>query len=235
MTNLLNAAKYYKQLPHQNEAWEALEARLPHHVVDEFMEAYRNAPKAPQAPQGGIISLQVFEDLTGYRKELFTQVEVDDFNRLLRDSGFDKDLEATRMLTANILHETANLKYMKEIASGWAYEGRSDLGNVQPGDGPRFKGAGVLQLTGRYNYSRLSQALNDPRVMEGVDYVSTTYPFTSALTWIKENDLLWIAQNKGFDAVCRRINGGWDGYEDRLAKYRICQKHIREPDRNGRS
>ena len=225
--SLLNAARYFNEELHQIAALEALEARLPQHVIDEFMAAYRNAPKAPQAPQGGIISLQVFEDLTGYRKELFTQVEVDDFNRLLRDSGFDKDLEATRMLTANILHETANLKYMKEIASGWAYEGRTDLGNTEPGDGPRFKGAGVLQLTGRFNYSRLSKALNDPRVMEGVDYVSTTYPFTSALTWIKENDLLWIAQNKGFDAVCYRINGGWNGYEDRLAKYRICQKHIR--------
>ena len=224
--SLSNAAKYYKELPHQKVAWEALEARLPAHVVDEFMEAYRNAPEAPQTPQGGIISLQVFEDLTGYRKELFTQLEVDDFNRLLRETGFDKDIEATRMLTANILHETANLKYMKEIASGWAYEGRSDLGNVQPGDGPRYKGAGVLQLTGRYNYSRLSKALDDPRVMEGVDYVSTTYPFMSAKTWITENDLLWVAQNEGFDAVCRRINGGWNGYEDRLAKYRICQKHI---------
>ena len=222
--SLLNAAKYFKGLPHQEEAWKALEARLPAHVVEKFMEAYRNAPKTSQAPQGGIISLQTFEDLTGYRKELFTTTEVDDFNRLLRETGFDQDIEATRMLTANILHETANLKYMKEIADGWAYEGRSDLGNVQPGDGPKYKGAGVLQLTGRYNYSRLSKALDDSRVMEGVNYVSTTYPFMSAKTWIEENDLLWIAQNMGFDSVCHRINGGWNGYEDRLAKYQVCQR-----------
>ena len=50
MTNLLNAAKYYKQLPHQNEAWKALEARLPKHVVEEFMQAYRNAPKPTERP-----------------------------------------------------------------------------------------------------------------------------------------------------------------------------------------
>ncbi|AAL73300.2 endolysin [Synechococcus phage P60] len=221
---LRDAAKYYKELPHQQAAWDELEARLPAHVVDEFLQAYRSAPEAPQAPVGGLISHQTLEDLTGYRKELFTQLEVDDFNRLLRETGFDKDLDATRMLVANILHETANLKYMKEIASGWAYEGRSDLGNVHPGDGPRYKGAGVLQLTGRYNYSRLSKALADPRVMEGVDYVSTTYPFMSALTWIKENRLLAVAQTQGFDAVCRRINGGWNGYEDRLSKYRLCQR-----------
>ena len=224
MTNLLNAAKYYKQLPHQNKAWKALEANIPAPVVEEFLQAYRSAP---EAPVGGLISHQTLEDLTGYRKELFTQLEVDDFNRLLRETGFDKDLDATRMLVANILHETANLKYMKEIASGWAYEGRSDLGNVHPGDGPRYKGAGVLQLTGRYNYSRLSKALNDPQVMEGVEYVSRTYPFMSASTWIHENRLLEVAQTQGFDAVCRRINGGWNGYKDRLAKYRICQRELK--------
>jgi putative chitinase len=131
------------------------------------------------------------------------------------------------MLMANILHETCNMKYMKEIASGEAYNGRSDLGNTQPGDGPRFKGAGVLQLTGRHNYTRLSKALGDPRVLEGVNYVSSKYPFTSARTWIDENYLLACAQTKGFDAVCRRINGGWNGYDDRLVKYNICRRVLR--------
>jgi predicted chitinase len=116
------------------------------------------------------------------------------------------------------------MRWMKELADGWAYEGRSDLGNTQPGDGPRFKGAGVLMLTGRYNYDRLSKALRDPRVLEGCDYVVRTYPFTSAETWIRENDLLRIAKTKGFDDVCYRINGGWNGYEDRKAKYRICRE-----------
>ena len=74
---------------------------------------------------------------------------------------------------------------MKEIADGWAYEGRSDLGNIEPGDGPRYKGAGVLQLTGRYNYQRLANGIGDQKVMDGVDYVSNTYPFTSACIWIK--------------------------------------------------
>ena len=112
---------------------------------------------------------------------------------------------------------------MKEIADGWAYEGRTDLGNTEQGDGPRFKGAGVLQLTGRYNYQRFCRDVGDSRVLEGVDYVSKTYPFMSAKTWIVENNLLHIAQTEGFDAVCRRINGGWNGYDDRLAKYQICK------------
>lgn len=68
---------------------------------------------------------------------------------------------------AQVLHETANLKYSEEIVSGKAYEGRADLGNTQPGDGPLFKGRGLLQLTGRDNYLKcqtyLRQRLNDPR------------------------------------------------------------------------
>ena len=60
--------------------------------------------------------------------------------------------------------------------------------------------------------------------MEGVDYVADVYPFRSAETWIHENRLLDCAQQKGFEAVCVRINGGYNGWDDRLAKYDICRR-----------
>jgi predicted chitinase len=67
---------------------------------------------------------------------------------------------------AQVLHETESFKYSEETASGRAYEGRSDLGNNQDGDGPLFKGRGLLQITGRSNYTRCQQylrgKLNDP-------------------------------------------------------------------------
>ena len=78
-------------------------------------------------------------------------------------------------------------------------------------------------ITGRYNYTGLSEALADPRVMEGCDYVATTYPFRSAEPWISENRLLDVAKTEGFEAVCVRINGGYNGWEDRTAKYTICR------------
>ena len=226
MSFITDAAKYYTAQPHQDAAWEALWASLSVSTQEEFKEAYRASPE-PEKVKEGIITKDVFSQLTGHAASLFTDQEVADCNNLLKVTGFAKDIDATCMLMANILHETCNMKYMKEIASGEAYNYRSDLGNTQPGDGPRFKGAGVLQLTGRHNYTRLSKALGDPRVLEGVDYVSTTYPFTSARTWIDENYLLACAQQKGFDAVCRRINGGWNGYADRLAKYKICRRVLR--------
>lgn len=221
MSFITDAAKYYAAKPHQDAAWEYLWASVDEYTQDCFIDAYRDAPEPPE----GLITLEVFEQLTGYSATLFTQQEADDCNRLLRETEFDTCIVSTRMLLANILHETCNLKYMKEIASGVAYNNRSDLGNG-PTDGPTYKGAGVLQLTGKYNYSRFCNDIGDPRVMEGVDYVSDTYPFMSAKTWIIENNLLHIAQTEGFDAVCRRINGGWNGYDDRLAKYQICKRVI---------
>lgn len=55
-------------------------------------------------------------------------------------------------ILATTVHESGAGKYMQEIASGSAYEGRRDLGNTQSGDGVRFKGRGYVQITGRNNY-----------------------------------------------------------------------------------
>lgn len=66
---------------------------------------------------------------------------------------------------AQLGHETASFRYAEEIADGSAYEGRRDLGNTEPGDGKRFKGRGLIQLTGRANYTAYSKD-------SGVDYVA---------------------------------------------------------------
>src|SRR5689334_12680242 len=57
-------------------------------------------------------------------------------------------------------HESAGFRTTEEFATGEAYEGRTDLGNINKGDGPLFKGRGLLQLTGRANYRAYGQAFD---------------------------------------------------------------------------
>ncbi len=229
-SEFINFFKYYKDEKHQQEAVLELYRSLDLASKDEsakWITTYRTKSKPPAGnPVNGIITPFLMEQLTGHKASSFDSVFVNDCNRLFADTGFDKHLEAMQMLMANMMHETCNFVYMKEIASGADYNGRTDLGNTSPGDGEKYKGAGVLQLTGKYNYQRLSDGINDPKVMDGVDYVSNTYPFTSARIWIEENDLLNICLTEGFDACCRKINGGWNGYEDRLTKYAVCQAYM---------
>lgn len=68
-------------------------------------------------------------------------------------------LERRAAFLAQIAHESGGFRFLREIADGEAYEGRQDLGNTEPGDGPRFKGWGWMQTTGRKNTGVVSRAL----------------------------------------------------------------------------
>lgn len=122
---------------------------------------------------------------------------------------------------AQIGHESGRLLHTVEI---WGptpaqsrYEGRKDLGNVQSGDGERFKGRGLIQLTGRSNYAQLEKAF-------GIDVVAEpkllSQPLLAAMSagWYWDSrGLNAHADNDDLLTITKRINGGTNGLEDRKA------------------
>jgi putative chitinase len=114
-----------------------------------------------------------------------------------------------------VTHECAGFRTTEEFASGEAYEGREDLGNVKKGDGPRYKGRGLLQLTGRANYRDMGKILDLP--LEDKPKLAGD-PVTSlkiACEYWKSRKINKPADNDDLKKVTRLVNGGLNGLEDR--------------------
>ena len=123
---------------------------------------------------------------------------------------------------ATIAEESGELRYTRELGGEdyfAKYEGRADLGNTEPGDGYRYKGRGLIQITGRANYQAAQDAL-------GVDYVaepdlmqSPAEATRTACWWWDEHGCNVLADVPDFPAVTRRVNGGLTHFDRRQAYY----------------
>jgi len=127
---------------------------------------------------------------------------------------------------AQIGHESGQLNYSEELASGQAYEGRKDLGNIEQGDGIRFKGRGLIQITGRSNYDKLSNAFGIDFIQEPELLESPEYAVLSSLWFWKSKNLNQIADSGNFELLTKRINGGLTNLKDRLEIFERCKKFI---------
>lgn len=119
---------------------------------------------------------------------------------------------------AQIGHESGALRFNEEIASGAAYEGRSDLGNTQPGDGRRFKGRGLIQLTGRANYKQYGAAIGVDLTVDDnwLKVAEDPSLAVDVACWFWETrEINALADADDVKAVTRKINGGLNGLEDR--------------------
>lgn len=127
---------------------------------------------------------------------------------------------------AQLAHESGSFKYVEEIASGEAYEGRKDLGNTQPGDGVRFKGRGLIQITGRTNYEALGVALNYDFIKEPEALEKPGAATLSAGWFWYKTKLNELADAGDFKKITKRINGGFNGLKDRAEHWYRCQKAL---------
>ena len=136
-------------------------------------------------------------------------------NDALTEYEINTALRAAHFL-AQIAAESIQLRYTAEIASGAAYEGRRDLGNTRPGDGVKFKGRGLIQVTGRDNYTKCAQALGLPLLDHPEMLELPIYAARSAGWFWQTHGLNQLADTDDVKAVTRRVNGGYNHLDDRI-------------------
>ena len=124
---------------------------------------------------------------------------------------------------AQVGHESGQFRWMRELwgptAQQAGYEGRSDLGNTVKGDGSKYRGRGLIQITGRANYAACGDALgldliNKPELLEQPQYAA----MSAAWFW-SSRGLNTLADQSDFLTITRRINGGTNGLADRQELY----------------
>lgn len=131
---------------------------------------------------------------------------------------------------AQVGHESGGLHWLVEI---WGptptqarYETRYDLGNVAPGDGFKYRGRGLIQLTGRGNYQKCGDALGVDLVSDPEKLGEPGLASRSAAWFWKEHGCNELADAGEFEAITRRINGGLTGYPERLALWEAAKAVI---------
>lgn len=120
---------------------------------------------------------------------------------------------------AQLAHESGELHYWEEIATGQAYEGRVDLGNINVGDGRRYKGRGPIQLTGRANYIKAGKALNLDLEQHPEQAALSHVGFRTAGWYWYWKQLNKLADLGDFDTITKKINGGFNGKAQRDRYY----------------
>lgn len=144
-------------------------------------------------------------------------------NEAMQEFGIDTPLRQASFI-AQVAHESGQLRYTQEIASGAAYEGREDLGNTEPGDGVRFKGRGLIQITGRFNYIACGKALT-------LDLLTHPELLQEPQSACRSAGWFWtthgcnpLADANNQVAICKKINGGLNGLDDRLAFFKKAKE-----------
>ena len=180
---------------------------------------------------------------------------VNPLNKTLDVFGFN-DLVSTRCFIAQAGHESGGLNLVQEnlnysaqglvgvfgkyfnasSAAAYArqpekiankvYANRMGNGDESSGDGYRFRGRGLIQITGKSNYQVLSTYFNKS-LDDTVAYLSTPEGAAMSAGWFfSANKLISIAVKGDMTTLTKRINGGLNGLDDRMAIYHLAEKLV---------
>ncbi len=151
---------------------------------------------------------------------------------VLPGHGLDTPRRLAHFL-AQIAHESDGFRATEEYASGAAYEGRRDLGNTRPGDGRRYKGRGLLMLTGRANYRLYGRLTGQPLEAAPARAAAPALSLEIAALYWTRRGLNRRADRDDLRAITRAINGGVNGLSDRrerLGRARVALAQQRLAD-----
>lgn len=166
---------------------------------------------------------------------LCKSTKIDSCIKYLNDAMREFEINSAARIAAfiaQLAHESAELRYFEEIASGAAYEGRADLGNVFAGDGKRFKGRGPIQLTGRANYRDYGKELGLDLISNPELAASPEVGFRIAGAFWKRKGLNALADSGEFKKISIKINGvnkktgEPNGLADRIKYYTLAKETL---------
>ena len=174
------------------------------------------------------LTSQVLSKIYGIKVTPKIEEYVKYFNDLMPKYNINT-IDEQRHFLSQVGHESGRLVYVEEIASGKAYEGRKDLGNTNPGDGVRYKGRGIVQITGRFNYEILSKDLGYDFIKEPEKLKEIKWAVESACWFWKKNRINDLVQDseESVKKITKKINGGLNGFQDRLDLYTKAKQYLK--------
>jgi len=194
------------------------------HVAAQFLMPDDGKPQSDPAFDGELtVTMDKLRRLAPTGKGFILGGLDDDLSKIAEPFGImNSNLRLCHFL-AQAAHESAGFRTLEEFASGKAYEGRLDLGNTQSGDGVRFKGRGIFQLTGRHNYTKMSKKLGvdlveNPKLAQRPDISLKT-----ACHYWDSRKINHPADRDDIRTVTKKINGGTNGLSDRQHYYKLAR------------
>jgi putative chitinase len=218
-----------------DEEWLEATALLPQGIADAtgfvaamFVESEEKPVAKPASNGVATPTLELMQKFAPSGKSAILQAVVDEFPATGAAFGLTKSKTIMCHFLAQACHESANFRTTHEFwgptKAQLGYEGRKDLGNVTRGDGKRYMGRGIFQLTGRANYRTLGNKM-------GLDFegkpelaAEPSISFKIACQYWASRNIEKAAAKNDLERVTRLINGGTNGLPDRKALFARAMK-----------
>jgi putative chitinase len=166
--------------------------------------------------------LEIFPLAQAARAETYAPI----LTATMQEFEIDTPMRAAAFL-AQTGWESSQLRHTVELGADdyfAKYEGRLDLGNTQTGDGLRFKGRGLIQITGRANYRAAGMALGVDLLSDPERLAEPELAARSAGWFWKANALNRYADSNQFGSLTKRVNGGFTHIDERIQLWLVARR-----------